>query len=474
MSSNEKIEADVVVVGAGGTGICAAIAAAEKGADVVVLEKLGSPGGNSIFPAGPFAVGSPVQRRHHINTNPDEWFKRAMDDSRWRLNPKIIRAWVYKTGDTIRWLEEKGVRFIGLRGRSVEAQVWHMVDGVGARHIFRVLRKICEEMSVRVLCQTPANRILTDEKGKVTGVLASTKDKQLAATAKSVIIATGGYGGNKELLREYYPAYHENIHCCGTPHMGDGLLMAMEVGAATEGLGILQLNGPRLKGDESRYPVMRFMRTKGYILINKRGERFIDEAILDFPIMGNAVDKQPEKIVYAIVDEKMKQQVVDEWLPDWKMEIPSLDVALKAFQKYMDKGYVKSSNSWKELAEWMDANPKVLKTTIDGYNSFCDKGHDDLFVKGKEHLIPLRNPPYYAFECFSGFYGTIGGIKVNEHMEVLDKQDKPIPGLYAGGVDVGGWQIETYNVALAGSTFSFALNSGRIAGENAADYISGK
>jgi len=117
---------------------------------------------------------------------------------------------------------------------------------------------------------------------------------------------------------------------------------------------------------------------------------------------------------------------------------------------------------------------KVLKATIHEYNAASDQGYDPIFAKDRRYLLPLRTPPYYAIRTRSGFHGTIGGIKINEHMELIDNQDKPIPGLYAAGIDTGGWESETYCVVLAGSTFGFAINSGRIAGENAVHYVSGK
>ena len=116
----------------------------------------------------------------------------------------------------------------------------------------------------------------------------------------------------------------------------------------------------------------------------------------------------------------------------------------------------------------MKTNPEVLINTISEYNLCCDRGRDDVLFKDPRFLVPLRKPPYYAIKCHQGFLGTIGGIKINHHMEVLNRQDDPIPGLYAVGAGAGGWESDTYCLELSGSAFGFALNSGRIAGENAA------
>ena len=114
-----------------------------------------------------------------------------------------------------------------------------------------------------------------------------------------------------------------------------------------------------------------------------------------------------------------------------------------------------------------------MKTTIDEYNTACDHGYDPIFAKDRRYLIPLRTPPYYAIKSNSDFLDTIGGIKINEHMEVLDKQNKSIAGLYAAGMVAGGWQGETYCVTLSGTASGFAVNSGRIAAENAVKFIDG-
>jgi fumarate reductase flavoprotein subunit len=119
----------------------------------------------------------------------------------------------------------------------------------------------------------------------------------------------------------------------------------------------------------------------------------------------------------------------------------------------------------------MGVKPMVLKNTVDEYNSFCDRGHDAVFVKNRLFLTPLRNPPYYALKCGVALTTTHGGIKINERMEALNKEDEPIPGLYAAGVETGATDWDSYNMWLSGHSFGFTINSGRIAGEEAAEYV---
>ena len=137
------------------------------------------------------------------------------------------------------------------------------------------------------------------------------------------------------------------------------------------------------------------------------------------------------------------------------------------------KKEIKISDSWEEIAGWMGAPSANLKDAINDYNNACVRGYDPLYAKDPDYLIGLNTPPFYAIKCRQGFHGTVGGIKINHHMEVIDKKGEPIPGLYAAGSDTGGWEGDTYCLDLSGSTYAFALSSGRIAGENASKYPSG-
>jgi fumarate reductase flavoprotein subunit len=303
----------------------------------------------------------------------------------------------------------------------------------------------------------------------VTGVLAASKEKEFTISGKSIIIATGGYSGNKDLLKKYYPHYTEDLCLHGVPNMGDGLLMATEIGADTEGLGRLQLRGPRFP--ESSY-ISVVLEEPNTVWVNKRGERFIDEATALFywPESANALNRQPDKICYSLFDEEIKEFFVGQGVIKGTAHFPTGTKMVELGEKLQleaDKGRLKISNSWEQIGEWIGVSPRVLRNTVKEYNFFCEQRHDELFAKDPRYLHPLSTPPYYAVKGYQSFHGTIGGIKINDHMEVLNEKDKPIPGLYAAGSDTGGWESSTYCIKLPGSTFGFAINSGRIAGENA-------
>jgi len=475
ISEAVSLRSDIIVIGGGG-GLAAAVAAAEKGAKVILLEKRKTPGGNTALARGLMAAESPVQRRMKIDARREELFKIAMSYSHWTIDPRIIRAIIDKSGDTIQWLEDKGVKFTDVPHAhdNQVPRIYHLPEGYGAK-LVQVLVKKCADLGVRLLYETAANRILTDERGAVTGVQAISKDKKIRVNGKSVIIATGGYSGNKELLKKNCPYYTKDMHLNGSPNMGDGLLMATEIGAATEGLGILHIMGPFFPGSVYVNVVAVESNT---IWLNRRGERFTDEASFLPSETANALTRQPDKISYTLFDEKIKQSFIEEGLiKGVHRSFPSTTKMTKLgkhLQKEVEKGRVKISESWKEIAGWIGADLKTVENTINEYNAYCDRGYDEMFYKDRRYLRPLRNPPYYALRCHQAFHGTIGGIKINPHMEVLDHQDNPIPGLYAAGSDTGGWESDTYCYILSGTAFAFAINSGRIAGENAARHVSGE
>ncbi len=481
----EELKAELVVIGGGGAGLAAAVAAAEKGGRVIVLEKRGF-GGNSALAFGLFAAESSTQKRLNIDCSRDELFKQAMDFAHWRINPRLVRTIIDKSADTIRWLEEKGLEFDCIpyfHSQDQQVPTWHIPDGGGAE-LIKVLKQNCKDLGVRLFRQTPARRIVSSAEGEITGVLAERKGEKFTIYTKSVIIATGGFGGNKELLRKYCPEYNDNMVCFGLLHKGDGLIMAEEIGAANEGLGMLMLSGPITLGNidltigsppNTKQVTLYFsiVMEPNTIWVNKTGKRFIDESIChDHHLAAHAVARQPESVSYTVFDDKVMQAMLDE------KEDPELKLKnfrggprrLTGDEAEAIKDPLQMFDSLNELARWIGADPKVLNSTIDEYNASCEKGHDSLFAKAQKYLQPLRTPPYYAVKWCPTFPNTVGGIKINENMEVLNNQDIPIPGVYAAGVDTGGWVSETYFIKLSGYAFGYAVNSGRIAGENAAGF----
>jgi fumarate reductase flavoprotein subunit len=443
-----------------------------------VLEKLRNLGGNSARAEGLLAAESPAQNRLKIDARRDDVFNIAMSYAHWRINARIVRAFVDKSGDTIRWLEDQGLFFdwVPHYYPNQRVRTWHCLRGRGLE-LIDVLAKTSEKFGVRILRETAAKKILIDKKRNITGVLATSGGRELTIKAKSVIIATGGYGGNRRLLKKYYPPLTRNMRCVGTANTGDGLSMALDIGAATEGLGLLHFCG------HSPLKAPEFIRATGEepntIWVNNKGIRYMNEAIgFNHFESINGLLLQPDNVCYTLFDEKLKRNLIEQGvikgigcLVQPATKLIGLD---QQIQMAVKKGNAKIADSWDKIALWIGAKPEILNNTVEEYNRFCDNGQDMLFTKDSKYLDALRTPPYYALKCYPAFLGTIGGIRINEKTEVLNNEYEPIPGIYAAGIDTGGWEIDTYNAVLSGTTFGFAVNSGRIAGENASEHVLGK
>lgn len=487
----EVLETQVAVIGAGGAGLCAAVAAAEKGMDVILLEKRRRTGGNTAMAMGLFAVDSPVQKREGINVSKDELFLIAMDFAHWTIDPRIMRAFINKSGDTVNWLEEKGINFhinkvSRTYGRQLVPPTAHTPEGYGTG-LTQALTTYFEKLGGRLFCETEVKEILTREKEAVTGILAIKNGEEIRIKADSVIIATGDFGGDSELLKKYCWYYNEVMHHKGvSTNKGDGLLMGLKLGAGTAGMGAIMVEPGWVTGEPNELWYFTAIRNHP-IWVNKKGERFVNEASYITRGLGFiTVALQPDCIHYTLFDEEILREIIEgNDTPHFKAfgrrgnppSPLSMDEAKKLLQGAASRGKVKISDSWDEIAGWMEAqdrlNPETLKATIAEYNSFCDQGCDALMAKEPRYLFPLRTPPFYAIRCIPRFLNSMGGLKINHHMEVLDQEGNLlIPGLYAVGDASGGWEPPTtYNPILYATFVGFAVNSGRIAGENAADFI---
>lgn len=469
------LEADIVVIGGGG-GLAAALAATQQGSKVILLEKRKVLGGNTALARGMLAAESPLQRRMRIDARNEDLFKMAMAYAHWKINPEIIRTFINRSGDTIGWLEEKGVRFQDVPNfyYNQTPRLYHVPEGYGAGMV-RTLIARCKESGVRILSQTSATKIVRGEEGNVRKVLAVSGDKKIEIETKGVVIATGGYSGNKEMLKKYCAEYTEDAFVNGIEHMGDGIRMAVDIGAATEDLGNVLFMGPFFKGSLQVSIVAVESNT---VWVNRRGERFIDESTYLPAESANALNRQPGKISFTLFDETIKQSFIGEGLIKGVHRLYPSGTKMteidRRLQRETKRGEAVIANSLEVIANWIGTETGALEKNIMAYNQSCNRGYDDLFYKDRRYLQALKAPPFYALKCHQAFHCTIGGIRINHKMEVLDREDKPIPGLYAAGNDAGGWESDTYNYVLSGTALAFAVNSARMAGENAAGCVLSK
>jgi len=477
----EAIETDVVVIGSGGCGLAAAVTVAEGGAKVIVLEKERSLGGSSNFFEGTFAVESSLQRGKYITYSRDEAFKNFMEYSHWRANPRVVRAFVDESADTIAWLQEQGIEFIDVTINMPDApRTYHTVKGAGEA-VVKTLATKAKEKGVDIRLATPAKKILRGSEC-VTGVAAEQEGEEIGIKTRVVMIAAGGYANNKTWIKKYtgFDLDVNMIPFGNVDKMGDGIRMAWEVGAAEEGMGVLEMYRFGPMGPE--YPMkshLQIVASQPDLWVNPRGERFCDEGIAFYDTsVGNVNARYKEGYTYSLFDESIKRHVIEKGIDrNMAIEYPpgarpvDFDKELNAA---LEKGTkdVFVADSIEELAMKMEVDPAVLEATVGEYNGFCKKGHDDLFAKDPKYLRPLKGPKFYAIKSRTVFLGTLGGIKVNHKMEVMDRKGNPIPGLYAGGMDAGGMWGDSYPIREgSGASSAFAINSGRIAGRNALRYI---
>ena len=480
--NKKTAETDVVVIGSGVSGLAAAVTAAEGGAKVILFEKQRSLGGSSNFFEGIFAVESDLQRRRFIGYSRDEAFKRIMEYSHWRANARLVRAFVNESAETVAWLQRQGVEFIDATINSPDSpRTYHVIKGYGEA-VVKTLAIRAKEKGVDIRLATPVKKILREGE-QITGVVAETEDgEDIQVSAKTVVIASGGYANNKEWIKKYagFDLGVNVIPVGNVGKMGDGIRMAWEVGADEEGMGVLEMLriGPLGEGFEIKNPV-EFATVQPNLWVNQHGERFCDESVTFYDTsMGNVNARYKEGYTYSIFDDSIKQHLLEKGVDryigwDNLPGTPPVDLD-KVINAAVERGSTEIfvADSVEELAKKIGADPAVLKATVDEYNSFCKKGHDDLFAKDSKYLRPLKGPKFYAVKAHTVFLGTLGGIKINHKTEVVDKKEKVIPGLYAVGFDAGGAYGDSYSIKdSTGMSAGFATNSGRLAGKNVLKYI---
>ncbi|OGN99577.1 MAG: hypothetical protein A2Y58_03970 [Chloroflexi bacterium RBG_13_51_52] len=474
-------QTDVVVIGSGAAGLTAALTAAEGGAKVTVFEKQRSLGGTSNFFEGIFAVESDMQRERYITYSTDEAFKNIMEYSHWLANPRLVRAIVNESGLTIAWLQKQGVVFTDATINMPDSpRTYHVVKGKGEA-VIKALTTKAKEKGVDIRLAAPVKRIAKQGES-IRGVIAEVDGEEIQVGAKAVIIASGGYANNKEWIKKY-TGFDLDINLMPIGNVdktGDGIRMAWELGAAEEGKSLLELYrvgpmGPEFAmGSQIEYAVVQ-----PDLWVNPKGERFCDETVCFYDAtVGNANARYKEGYTYSIFNDSVVQRMQERGID--KNVVIGIPPGSKPVDFYremkaaLERGTseIFEADSVEELATKMGVDPAVLKSTVDEYNTYCEKHHDDLFAKDAKYLWPIKTPKFYAVKARTVFLGTMGGIKINEKAQVVDKKDLVIPGLYAAGFDAGGMYGDSYAIRYSsGLSSAFALSSGRIAGKNALKFL---
>lgn len=490
----KKMEADVIIVAAGLSGMAAACAAGEAGVKTLVFEKANTTGGAANMAMGPLGVGSRIQRSSMVSITPGEAFRKHMFFTHYKVDARLVRDYYFKSGDTIDWLESMGVEFAGVQ-RAFSAPeatrpysdgefTWHVVKpeggGIpGPRAATAMMKKMTEyakEQGVEFCLETPVKKLIKEGDAVVGVVAVDAQGEEIEARAPSVIIATGGFGANPEMIKEYCGfEYGKTINNFAVPGMvGDGLKMAWEVGAAKTPI-IMEIMY-QLPDNMNHFYIEGAFR-QPCLWVNRNGQRFMPEdQIGNTTFTGNALSTQPGQIGFAIFDAKLLKRYKKKG-PDIISHVHPHDLYdhfEEQWERDLAAGYepICQADTIEELAEKAGIDVEGLKAQVEEYNEMCEAGYDEVFEKDRAYMEPIAKAPFYCCRQTVGAYGSLGGIKINHKMEVLDEESHVIPGLYAVGTDACSIYGDTYPFTLPGNTMGFCVNSGRIAGENAAAKVS--
>ncbi len=472
---------DLAVVGSGASGLAAALEAAQRGAKVAVFEKQPTLGGTSNFFEGMFAVGSGMQKEKYIAYSSDQAFKNFMEYNHWLVEARLVRSLINRSAETIDWLRNLGVEFLEVTINMPDApRTYHVVKGKGHAVVQSLVLK-AKEAGVSIRSAAPVKRILKGKDG-LSGIVVELDGRDTEVACKAVVIASGGYANHAEWIKKYtgFDLGQTVTPMGNVGKMGDGIRMAWEMGAAAEGMGVLHMIRVAPFGPE--FPFMNSVEgaaIQPVLWVDPRGERFCDEGIAYYDTsLGNVNSRYKQGYTFCIFDDSIKRHFVEKGVFRGMGTVVHPGSLLSDLEEQLDRFLALNSkeffgaDSIEELARKMEVDPRVLKSTIDRYNTFCARGWDAEFAKNPEYLLPLHGPRFYAAKARTCFLGTMGGIKINHRTEAVDEYGNPIAGLYAAGLDAGGLHAESYSMRdTSGIASAFAVISGRVAGENAAKFL---
>ena len=450
--TDEVLDCDVVIVGAGGAGLTAASMACENGAKVIVVEKMPIVGGNSLKATGGMnAAGTKFQEALGIDDSGVEEFITDTINGGHDLNdPDLVRTMAENSSDAVDWLETIGAALpkVEATGGTVHKYLHEPEDGsaVGSFLVDK-LNTHCEELGIDVMLNTTATQIL-EEDGKVTGILANDKEHNYTINAKAVVLATGGFGANFDLMTQYDPSLENAVTTNHAGATGDGIIMAQEIGADTVDMEQIQLHPTVYQ--ETGLLVSESVRSMGGILVNSEGKRFTNDMSTRDAVSAAELE-QPGAYAYIIFD----QRIVND---------------LKSCEKYIKNGLTVQADTYEELAALMELDEEAQANfvqTMETWNAAVAAGEDAEFGRNNGMDGDLSTAPFYAIKIAPGIHHTMGGVKINTDAQVINTEGEPIEGLYAAGETTGG--VHGGN-RIGGNAVCDFVVFGRIAGANAAAY----
>ena len=497
VAEDTTVDTDIVIVGAGGAGMTAAITAAEAGRSVVIVESQAMVGGNSVRATGGMnAADTPNQDENEfteaagvektLQTAASEWADHevitalaatvAEQWAEYQANPvgyfdsaelmeldtligghgindpALVETLCTNSADAIAWLGEQGIELtsVGAAGGASVKRIHRPLDDEGlvisvGSYIIPRLQSKCEELGVEILLNTTANKILTDADGAAVGIEATDKDgATVTVNAKAVVLASGGFGANLDMVTEYKPELEGFMTTNAAGAQGQGIDMAVAIGAGTVDMDQIQIH-PTVEANTAAL-ITEGLRGDGAILVNAEGNRFTDE-VGTRDVVSAAEIAQTGSYSWLVIDQAMAD-------------------ASSVIQGYINNGYTVTGETYEELAEAMGVDAAAFAATMDKWNAAVAAGVDEEFGR-TSFANPLDTAPYYAIKVTAGIHHTMGGLTINPQTQVLAGDGTVIDGLYAAGEVTGG--VHGGN-RLGGTAVADFVVFGRIAGEQAAAY----
>ena len=496
-AEDSTVDADVVVVGAGGAGMTAAITAAGEGKSVVILESQSMVGGNSVRATGGMNAGKTVYQDENefgesagvektlktaaekyadnetitalaktvseqwaaYQANPTGYFDSVelmeldtMIGGKGINDPELVETLCANSADAIDWLDEHGITLHNVSsfgGASVK-RIHRPVNAEGktvsvGSYMIPLLQENCEKAGVKMMLDTTATEILTDANGAAVGVKATgASGETVTVNAKAVVLATGGFGANLDMVVKYKPELKGFMTTNAPGIQGQGIEMAQAIGAATVDMDQIQIH-PTVEANTAAL-ITEGLRGDGAILINEEGKRFIDE-VGTRDVVSAAEIAQTGSYSWLVVDQAMAD-------------------ASSVIQGYIKKGYTVTGATYEELGKAMGVDAAAFAETMEKWNGYVEAKNDPDFGR-TSFANPLNTAPYYAVKVTAGVHHTMGGLKINANTEVLNEKGEVIPGLFAAGEVTGG--VHGAN-RLGGNAVADFTVFGRIAGAAASDY----
>ncbi|WP_294827746.1 flavocytochrome c [uncultured Gilliamella sp.] len=441
---------DIVVVGSGGAGLASAIRAHDLGASVVVVEKMPVIGGNTNkASAGMNAAETKFQKLKGIVDSKDLFYKETLAGGKNKNNPELLRYFVENAPDAIDWLDENGIELSGITttgGMSIDRTHRPASGAAVGGFLISGLVKNLNKRGIEVMLDTNVTEIVT-ENHKVVGVKVVEEDgTNYIIKAKAVVIATGGFSANREMVEKYRPDLKGFVTTNHKGATGSGIMILEKLGAGTVDMGEIQIH-PTVEQTTS-YLISESIRGGGAILVSQEGKRFVNELDTRDKVSADII-KLPEHYSYILFD----QQVRDE---------------NKAVEEYVSNDLVVQANSIAELANKLSIDAHNLSKTIDRYNQFVMNKQDEDFGRTTGMRHPINTAPFYAIKIAPGVHHTMGGVTINTETQVLDNDKHVIKGVFAAGEVVGG--VHGAN-RIGGNAVADIIIFGMQAGKKATDYI---